>query len=175
MPDDSLVITSADIANSRRYLTAAIRVRSMKDTVDPGGVRRFQFWYQSNPETRWLLEARVAGGKTEAVTLWTATAPDGTGTFSLHRVGSGTAVIDRDELRISVLMSVASLHAGKRPATRLTDLEARVERMVGVSRDSVPAVVPYTAVAPPFAEYSVHGGDNVAYVLNTPSCVAVGR
>lgn len=174
-PDEPVLITSADIANNRTHLTAAIRVRSMADPQEAVSGRRFSFQFQTNPEFTWLLEARVFGGKTEAIVLWREPVfEDESGVYTRTEVGTGTAVIDGKELRITVPLSLASLSAKKRPATRLTNLRARVERMYGTSRSALPSAVPFTSVAPVGTEYSVSGRDAV-YVLNTPTCVAVGR
>lgn len=156
VPDDSVRVTTADVASNPTHRTAAIRLRSVEGTFGPVGGRRFQFWFQSNPETLYLLEARVWNGAVERTTLYVTKPPEGSGAFTLDVLGGGKTVVDtaRDEVRMSVSLAIApSLR--KRPPARLTDLQAVIERMAGTSHDDVPPAVPY--------------------VLGTPSCVPVGR
>lgn len=177
VPDDAVAITSADVASNARYLTAAIRVKSLADAEPAVVGRDFAFHFSSSAERHFALEVRLWGDDVVRTRLYQTAQPfteNGTGAAALTPLGDGTAVLDarRNEVRVTVPLRVAGLRSTSKPATKLVHLGAQVSRVYGVPYGVAP--LPDTSHVS-YSWSEVHGGPAVSYTLGTRSCVPVGR
>lgn len=176
-----VTLLSADIATDARAITMVVRVRALPDVptyVVKGATYRFGF--SVSPEHHFYGEARL--GARHVFELYNYTSPwygadeMPEGNVFVDRityVGPAAGVVDtaRDEVRMTVPISMLGLGPGLRRGTKINYLGASSMRTHGDA--DVPPPGPPTFVG--YHEDGLSGGKKLAYPAGAPSCVVVGR
>ena len=173
--DDTLDITSADIATNATTLTVVVRVLNLGATSVPqhtGVSYEVNFALPSAANQLFLSYASDdSGAHSEFGDIETLA---GQGNYTPK--GTATTVVDKakNEIRISAKLSDLSALGKFTPGVKITGIDAKTSQLIGTPQATpdVPGVIgPGNGLLNPVDD----APGSLKYVIGTPSCVPVGK